>query len=95
VRSFYALLCLLSKVAAFLAPARSPHWWGTPFDPHTYEQTNQNQNNNKYSCAPEDLERERGPVLEERRLGRGAGGRAQEAYWRLALEGSKCAGFAL
>jgi hypothetical protein len=43
-------------------------------------------------CAPEDLARERGPVLEEWRMSRTSGGRMQEAHWKLILEGSKCVG---
>lgn len=52
--------------------------------------TNNTHPNNKSnnSCAPSDLEKERGPVLEEWRMGRTSGGRMQEAHWRLILEGS-------
>ncbi|KIY93439.1 hypothetical protein MNEG_14523 [Monoraphidium neglectum] len=40
-------------------------------------------------CAPGDLSKERGPVLEEWRASRTSGGRMQEAHWQLILEGSK------
>jgi hypothetical protein len=40
-------------------------------------------------CAPEDLAKERGAVLEEWRMGKDSGGRAQEAHWKLILQGSK------
>lgn len=43
-------------------------------------------------CAPEDLARERGPVLEEWRMSRTSGGRMQEAHWKLILEGSRRGG---
>lgn len=39
-------------------------------------------------CSVEDLERERGPVLEEWRGQRTAGGRAMEALWKAMHEGS-------
>ena len=44
--------------------------------------------------APEDVEKERGAVLEEWRERRNAAGRMQEAYWQLLMKGSKasCAG---
>jgi hypothetical protein len=42
-------------------------------------------------CNPDDLERERGPVLEEWRGGRNAAGRAQQALWELMHRGSKFA----
>lgn len=41
--------------------------------------------------STEDLEKERGAVLEEWRGGRNASGRIQDAYWQLMLEGSKYA----
>jgi predicted Zn-dependent peptidase len=42
-------------------------------------------------CSSEDLERERGPVLEEWRASRTAAGRAAEAHWKLMMRGSKFA----
>eukprot|EP00892_Ulva_mutabilis_P009176 jgi/Ulvmu1/6630/UM003_0268.1 len=45
----------------------------------------------KIRCSAEDLERERGPVLEEWRGQRSASGRAMEALWKLMHEGSKYA----
>ena len=41
--------------------------------------------------ADDDLDRERGAVLEEWRQGRTAAGRAAEAHWKLVLEGSRYA----
>ncbi|XP_068652946.1 zinc protease PQQL-like [Aristolochia californica] len=41
--------------------------------------------------SPEDLEKERGAVLEEYRGGRNAAGRMQDAHWILMMEGSKYA----
>ncbi|GLT79043.1 hypothetical protein SLA2020_505530 [Shorea laevis] len=41
--------------------------------------------------ADEDLEKERGAVMEEYRSGRNAAKRTQEAHWRLLMEGSKYA----
>jgi hypothetical protein len=40
-------------------------------------------------CAPEDLAKERGAVLEEWRMGRSWAGRVQQAHWQLLLQGSK------
>lgn len=40
-------------------------------------------------CAEGDLAKERGAVLEEWRMSRDAVGRAQEAHWRLIMQGSK------
>ena len=40
-------------------------------------------------CAPDDLERERGAVLEEWRATRNSAGRTQEASWRQMLAGSR------
>lgn len=37
----------------------------------------------------EDLEKERGAVLEEYRANRNANGRMQDAHWLLMMEGSK------
>lgn len=45
----------------------------------------------KIRCAPEDLERERGAVLEEWRMSRDATARQQRAHWTLLLQGSKYA----
>eukprot|EP00963_Diacronema_lutheri_P003130 scaffold261_cov336-Pavlova_lutheri.AAC.45 len=42
-------------------------------------------------CATEDVEKERGAVLEEWRQGRDASGRIAEAHWKLVLEGTKYA----
>lgn len=42
-------------------------------------------------CSVEDLEKERGPVLDERRQTQSAAGRASEAQWRLLFQGSKYA----
>ena len=42
-----------------------------------------------HRCAPEDLERERGAVLDEWRSTKDAQGRAATQYWELLLEGSK------
>lgn len=42
-------------------------------------------------CAPEDLAKERGAVLEEWRMGRDSRGRAQEAQWKLMLQGTQYA----
>ncbi|KAK9846440.1 hypothetical protein WJX81_003803 [Elliptochloris bilobata] len=42
-------------------------------------------------CAPEDLHKERGAVLEEWRMGRSWAGRVQEAHWKLLMQGSKYA----
>ncbi|GAX81449.1 hypothetical protein CEUSTIGMA_g8878.t1 [Chlamydomonas eustigma] len=42
-------------------------------------------------CAPQDLKKERGAVLEEWRMTRDAAGRAQEAHWKLIMKGSKYA----
>lgn len=48
--------------------------------------------NNFRRCSPEDLQVERGPVLEEWRMGKDSVGRAQEAHWELILQGSKVLG---
>ena len=40
-------------------------------------------------CGQEDLDRERGAVLEEWRSGRGASGRAAEAHWKLLMKDNK------
>ena len=40
-------------------------------------------------CAPEDLDKERGAVLEEWRMGRDSAGRAQEAHWQLIMKGCR------
>ncbi|GIL48315.1 hypothetical protein Vafri_4598 [Volvox africanus] len=45
----------------------------------------------KIRCAPTDLDKERGAVLEEWRMSRDAGGRLQEAHWKLIFQGSKYA----
>lgn len=42
-------------------------------------------------CSSEDLEKERGPVLDERRQTQTAMGRASEAQWQFLFEGSKYA----
>ncbi|KAG1666686.1 hypothetical protein FOA52_013598 [Chlamydomonas sp. UWO 241] len=42
-------------------------------------------------CAQEDIEKERGAVMEEWRMGRDAAGRSQEAHWKLIMEGSQYA----
>lgn len=42
-------------------------------------------------CSPEDLAKERGAVMEEWRMGRNSRGRAQEAQWKLMLQGSQYA----
>lgn len=42
-------------------------------------------------CSVEDLERERGPVMEEWRGQRSASGRSMQALWKLMHEGSKYA----
>lgn len=42
-----------------------------------------------FRCAKEDLDKERGPVMEEFRSAKDAGGRASESHWKLMLEGSK------
>ena len=39
--------------------------------------------------SAEDLEKERGAVLEEYRGGRNAAGRMQDSHWALLFEGSK------
>jgi len=39
--------------------------------------------------SAEDLEKERGAVLEEYRGGRNATGRMQDSHWALLFEGSK------
>ncbi|KAK6944867.1 Peptidase M16, N-terminal [Dillenia turbinata] len=41
--------------------------------------------------SPEDLEKERGAVMEEYRANRNANGRMQDAHWALMMEGSKYA----
>ena len=48
----------------------------------------------KIRVAEEDVEKERGAVLEEWRERRNAAGRMQEAYWQLLMKGSKasCSG---
>lgn len=43
----------------------------------------------KVRVAAEDLEKERGAVLEEYRGGRNATGRMQDSHWTLLFEGSK------
>ena len=43
----------------------------------------------KIRVAEEDVEKERGAVLEEWRERRNAAGRMQEAYWQLLMKGSK------
>ena len=40
-------------------------------------------------CAPGDLDKERGAVLEEWRMGRDSAGRAQEAHWQLIMKGCR------
>ncbi|GIL74679.1 hypothetical protein Vretimale_2315 [Volvox reticuliferus] len=45
----------------------------------------------KIRCDPADLDKERGAVLEEWRMSRDAGGRLQEAHWKLIFQGSKYA----
>ena len=42
-------------------------------------------------CSAEDVEKERGAVLEEWRQGRDASGRIAEAHWKLVLEGTRYA----
>jgi hypothetical protein len=42
-------------------------------------------------CAPGDLARERGAVLEELRLSRDSTGRAQAAHWEALMRGCRCA----
>lgn len=37
----------------------------------------------------DDLEKERGAVMEEYRVNRNASGRMQDAHWILVMEGSK------
>lgn len=39
--------------------------------------------------SPDDLEKERGAVMEEYRGTRNANGRMQDAHWVLMMEGSK------
>lgn len=39
--------------------------------------------------SKEDLEKERGAVMEEYRGGRNASGRIEDAHWALMMEGSK------
>lgn len=43
-------------------------------------------------ASAEDLEKERGAVLEELRGGRNAMGRIQEAHWMLMMKGSQVCG---
>jgi hypothetical protein len=43
----------------------------------------------------EDLEKERGAVLEEYRGGRNAAGRMQDSHWALLFQGSKVLVFVL
>lgn len=43
----------------------------------------------KVRVSAEDLEKERGAVLEEYRGGRNATGRMQDSHWALLFEGSK------
>jgi len=43
----------------------------------------------KIRCAPEDLEKERGAVMEEWRMGNDSSGRAAQAHWKCILNGSK------
>ncbi|KAK9820030.1 hypothetical protein WJX72_005269 [[Myrmecia] bisecta] len=45
----------------------------------------------KIRCAPEDLQKERGAVLEEWRMGKDQRGRSQQSHWKLLLEGNKYA----
>mmetsp|Transcript_26988 Transcript_26988/g.69981 ORF Transcript_26988/g.69981 Transcript_26988/m.69981 type:complete len:1010 (+) Transcript_26988:157-3186(+) len=45
----------------------------------------------KVRCAAEDLEKERGAVMEEWRMGNDSLGRAAQAHWRFMLQGSKYA----
>mmetsp|Transcript_12208 Transcript_12208/g.26250 ORF Transcript_12208/g.26250 Transcript_12208/m.26250 type:complete len:1102 (+) Transcript_12208:74-3379(+) len=45
----------------------------------------------KIRCAPGDISKERGAVLEEWRMSRDAAGRAQEAHWQLIMQGSRYA----
>lgn len=40
-------------------------------------------------ASADDLEKERGAVMEEYRGGRNASGRMQDAHWVLMMEGSK------
>jgi predicted Zn-dependent peptidase len=45
--------------------------------------------------SAEDLEKERGAVLEEYRGGRNAAGRMQDSHWALLFQGSKVLVFVL
>lgn len=45
--------------------------------------------------SPDDLEKERGAVMEEYRGTRNANGRMQDAHWVLMMEGSKVTFLAL
>ena len=40
-------------------------------------------------CSAEDLDNERGAVMEEWRSGKNAAGRVQEAQWKLVMQGTK------
>lgn len=40
-------------------------------------------------CAPEDLSKERGAVLEELRMGRDSQGRMMESHWKALMQGCK------
>ena len=40
-------------------------------------------------CGPEDLAKERGPVMEEWRSGRNAAGRLAQAHWKELLKGTQ------
>jgi predicted Zn-dependent peptidase len=42
-------------------------------------------------CAPEDLAKERGAVMEELRMSNDSGGRIATAHWKLLLQGCRCA----
>jgi predicted Zn-dependent peptidase len=42
-----------------------------------------------FRCAPEDLSRERGALMEEWRMTQDSAGRQQVAHWKLLLEGAK------
>ena len=40
----------------------------------------------KVRCAPEDVEKERGAVMEEWRMGNDQSGRTAQAHWKTVLE---------